>query len=346
MALGHLSTPRYSRWFTLLIGSGLLLLAGAARAADTADTEATVPAAFDKAVPETKQDLLAIQRHVKRLLKQSMPSTVGVIVGAAQGSGVIVSKDGMVLTAGHVSALPDRKCQIVMPDGRILKGKTLGADHGMDSGMIQITDKGEYPFCEMGNSADLKAGQWCMAIGHPGGWQKGRSPVVRLGRIQASSKSFIQTDCALVGGDSGGPLFDMHGKVIGIHSRIGNLITANLHVPIDTYRATWDRLVAGEEWGNDSLFTFAKASDAYMGLSLDPDSKDCRVLTVNDASPAAKAGLRANDIVRMFDNKKIRRQEDLLRLMQNKHPGNEVTLEVVRGEDIVILRVTLGKRPE
>ena len=138
----------------------------------------------------------------------------------------------------------------------------------------------------------------------------------------------------------------MRGKVIGIHSRIGNAITTNIHVPVDTYRETWDRLVAGEEWGNDSLFTFAKASDAYMGLSLDPDSKDCRVLTVNDASPAAKAGLRANDIVRMFDNKKIRRQEDLLRLMQNKHPGNEVTLEVVRGEDIVILRVTLGKRPE
>ncbi len=345
MALRHVSLAGLSRLPSVVFGLGLLLTANAARAADTTALDAPLPSAFDKAVPQTKEDLLAIQRHVKRLLKTTMPATVGVIVGAAQGSGVIVSKDGFVLTAGHVSALPDRKCQIIMPDGRVLKGKTLGADHGMDSGMIQITDKGDFPFCEMGNSADVKAGQWCLAIGHPGGWQKGRNPVVRVGRIQTVGKSFIQTDCTLVGGDSGGPLFDMHGKVIAIHSRIGNLITANLHVPVDTYRATWDRLAAGEEWGNDSVFTSAKASDAYMGLSLDPDSRDCRILTVNDASPAAKAGLRANDIVRLFDNKKIRSQEDLLRLMQNKHPGNEVTLEVVRGEDIVILHVTLGKRP-
>ena len=344
MTRRHLRSPDWSQSFGLLACLGLLLCGSVARA-DTADIDGPLPAAFDKAVPETKQDLQAIQRHVKGLLKKTMPSTVGVLVGAAQGSGVIVSKDGIVLTAGHVSGLPDRKCQIVMPDGRILKGKTLGADHGMDSGMIQITDKGEYPFSEMANSADLKAGQWCMAIGHPGGWQKGRSPVVRLGRIQTSSKSFIQTDCALVGGDSGGPLFDMHGKVIGIHSRIGNLITANLHVPIDVYRDSWDKLAAGEEWGNNSLFSFAKTSDAYMGLSLDPDSKDCRILTVNAESPAAKAGLHVNDIVRMFDNKKIRTQEDLLRLMQTKHPGNEVPMEVVRGEDILILRITLGKRP-
>lgn len=348
MALRHSIIPRLGKSFGLFLLVGLLTLTRPCRAADGGEKDASLPPVFAKAVPENKQDLLAIQKHIKRLLKHTLPATVGVIVGAAQGSGVIVSKDGIVLTAGHVSALPDRKCQIIMPDGRILKGKTLGADHAMDSGMIQITDKGEYPFCEMGSSADVKPGDWCLAIGHPGGWQKGRSPVVRLGRVQSESKSFIQTDCALVGGDSGGPLFDMHGKVIGIHSRIGNLITANLHVPVDTYRSTWDRLAAGEEWGSDSLITSArraKTSDAYMGLSLDPDAKDCRIVTVNEDSPAAKAGLRVNDIVRKFDNEKIRVQDDLFRLMRTKHPGNQVTIEVVRGEDIVILRVTLGKRP-
>src|SRR5207245_204744 len=124
----------------------------------------------------------------------------------------------------------------------------------------------------------------CMAIGHPGGYQKGRNPVVRLGRIQTNSKTFVQTDCVLVGGDSGGPLFDMHGKVIGIHSRIGNLITANIHVPVDTYRETWDRLAKGDEWGPFS----GKQSDAYMGLGLDPESKNCKVVEVNPDSPAAK----------------------------------------------------------
>src|SRR5437588_8243199 len=258
MTLWHVSSPGWGRWFGLLVGLTLLTGGGAARA-DSTDNE--LPAVFDKAVPENKSDLRTIQQHVKSLLKKTMPSTVGLLVGAAQGSGVIVSKDGIVLTAGHVSGVVDRKCKIVMPDGRILNGKTLGANYGIDSGMIQITDKGDYPFSEMANSAEIKAGQWCMAIGHPGGWQKGRDPVVRLGRVQEASKTFIQTDCALVGGDSGGPLFDMYGKVIGIHSRIGKLITANLHVPIDTYRDTWDRLATGEEWGKNPFG--GKTAGAY-----------------------------------------------------------------------------------
>jgi serine protease Do len=320
---------------------GLLLHGGTARA-DSA--EESLPPVFDKAVPESKQDLQAIQRHVQGLLKKTMPATVGLFVRGAQGSGVIVTKDGKILTAGHVSGTADTKCKIVMPDGRTLTGKTLGANHGIDSGMIQITDKGEFPFCAMAPSGEVKAGQWCMAIGHPGGWQKGRDPVVRLGRVQETSKSFIRTDCALVGGDSGGPLFDMQGKVIGIHSRIGNLITANIHVPMDTYRDTWDRLAASEEWGNDP-FGFGKTADAYLGLSLDQDSKDCRIMTVHADSPAAKAGLRANDIIRLFDGKTIATQNDLYNVMQTKRPGNEVALEVTRGEDTIILRITLGRRP-
>jgi serine protease Do len=328
-----------------LVFAFAILSLGTVAQADAADgSETPLPSAFAKVVPENKDDLAAIQRHVQGLLKKAMPATVGLIVGGAQGSGVIVTKDGVVLTAGHVSAMPDRDCKIILPDGRTLKGKTLGANHGIDSGMIQITDKGEFPFCEMANSAELKAGQWCMAIGHPGGWQKGRNPVVRLGRIQDIGKTFIKTDCTLVGGDSGGPLFDMHGKVIGIHSRIGELITANLHVPIDTYRDTWDRLALGEEWGKNP-FGFRKASNAYMGLELDMDSKTCKILTVYPDSPAAKAGLRANDVFRMFDGKTITSQDDLLRRMATKRPGNEVDVEILRGEDTVVLRITLGKRP-
>jgi serine protease Do len=341
MRFRHATLPGMGRWYELFIGLALFV-PGVGRADSTDDKP--LPPVFEKAVPETKQDLQAIQRHVQALLKKTTPATVGLLVGGAQGSGVIVSKDGIVLTAGHVSATADRKCQIVMPDGRHLAGKTLGANHEIDSGMIQITAKGDFPFCEMANSAELKAGQWCMAIGHPGGWQKGRDPVVRLGRIQEARKSFIHTDCVLVGGDSGGPLFDMQGKVIGIHSRIGNLITANLHVPVDTYRDTWDRLAAGEEWGRNP-FGFGKNSSAYMGLSLDQESNDCRIVTVNADSPADKAGLKINDIIRMFDGKKIATQADLYRLMQNKIPGNEVELVVLRGDDTVMLRIKLGKRP-
>jgi serine protease Do len=341
MAPRHATSPRTGRWFGLLVIAAFLASSEARADADIT----SLPAVFTKALPENKQDLKAIELHVKGLVKKTMPSTVGLMIGAAQGSGVIISKDGFVLTAGHVSGKPDRKCTVLMPDGRRLTGKTLWANHGIDSGLIQITDPGDYPFCEMARSADLKQGQWCMAIGHPGGFQKGRTPVVRLGRIQETGKTFLKTDCTLVGGDSGGPLFDMHGKVIGIHSRIGNLITANIHVPVDTYRETWDRLAMGEEWGKGPLFNFGTTSDAYMGLSLDPESKVCKILSVTPDSPAAKAGLRADDVVRTFDGKTIGTQDELLNLMQRKRPGNEVSLEIQRGDETIVLRVTLGKRP-
>ena len=118
--------------------------------------------------------------------------------------------------------------------------------------MVKIGVEGKYPALEMGNSADLKVGQWVIAIGHPGGFRENRTPVVRVGRILFVSSFVIRTDCTLVGGDSGGPLFDMQGRVIGIHSRIGGLaISENMHVPVDTFREEWARLAAGESYGKD-----------------------------------------------------------------------------------------------
>jgi serine protease Do len=307
--------------------------------------ETTPPSVFEKAVPENLKDLQEIQNHVKKVLEKTMPATVGIRLGPSQGSGVIISREGYVLTAGHVSNTPGKDCQVILPDGRKLKGKTLGWNKGLDSGMVKITDEGEFPFCEMGKSAELKKGQWCLAIGHPGGWQPGRSPVVRLGRMQELHKSFLRSDCTLVGGDSGGPLFDMTGKVIGIHSRIGPPITANIHVPVDTYRETWDRLLAAEEWGG-SLFGFGgKAPEAYLGLNFDPDSKGCKITKVTADSPAQKAGLKVDDIVPMFDGQKIGGSDDLTRVLMKKRPGNEVEVIVRRGDETVNLHVTLGKRP-
>src|SRR5262249_34577470 len=109
-----------SRWFVLALG--LWLFAGAAWAGEKADEaksdakEAPLPSAFGKSLPEGIKDLQTIQAHVKALVKKITPATVGLTVGQAQGSGVIVSKDGFILTAGHVSGKPGRDCKIVMPD--------------------------------------------------------------------------------------------------------------------------------------------------------------------------------------------------------------------------------------
>lgn len=300
------------------------------------------PPAVEKSAPENIDDLKAIQTHVKKIFEKVVPCTVGVIIGASQGSGVIISKDGHVLTAGHVSGQPGRDAFLVMPDGKRLKGKTLGANKGIDSGLIQITDPGIFPFLEMGNSADLKPGQWCIATGHPGGFRPGRTPVLRLGRVINANGSLIQTDCALVGGDSGGPLFDMHGKVIGIHSRIGGAMTANIHVPVDTYRDTWDRLAKGEAWGE--RLGRNNVGEPYMGVKGYTESKECRIAEVAVGSPADKAGLKPEDLVIKFDGQKVDRYEDLQSLIARKRPGDEVTIEVRRGDESKALKVTMGRK--
>ena len=200
--------------------------------------------------PATVEELRAIEKHVQKVLDKVMPAVVGLRVGPGQGSGVIVKEDGFILTAGHVSGTPNQNAQVVMPNGKVHKGKSLGKNGGIDSGMMKILDEGKYPHLEMGKSSDLKVGQWVVAIGHPGGFRPNRTPVVRVGRILVVNQFLIRTDCTLVGGDSGGPLFDMQGRVIGIHSRIGGLaITENIHVPIDTFVQTWDKLAKGEAWG-------------------------------------------------------------------------------------------------
>ena len=304
---------------------------------------AALPRAFDKQVPESVRELQEIQDHVQQVVEKVAPATVGLRIGQAQGSGVIISKDGHVLTAGHVSGEPGRKVIILLPDGRKLTGITLGANAGIDSGLVKITDEGAtFPHVEMATSADLKKGQWCLAIGHPGGYQVGRAPVVRLGRILEATDKLVRTDCPLVGGDSGGPLFDMNGKVIGVHSRIGGAITFNIHVPVDTYRDTWDRLVASETWGKAPFFSLTRSADAYLGVRADAEAK---VLTVAPDSPAAKAGLKIDDVILQVDGKKITSFEELGQVLRGKRPGNQIAVHVRRGDATQVLNVTLGKRP-
>jgi serine protease Do len=323
----------------------LALLAGAFACPAIADVPASaptkgLPAALGKVAPETVADLRAIQTQVRAVLDKVLPCTVGVRIGPGQGSGVIVSPDGYVLTAGHVSGQPDRAATIIFPDGRKVKGKTLGRNGTIDSGLIKITDEGTWPFADMGKSGTLKPGDWCIATGQPGGYREGRTPVVRLGRVLGRSDTVVRTDCALVGGDSGGPLFDIQGKVIGIHSRIGSDITANLHVPVDTYRATWERLAKGEAWGG----RLAQGPEPYLGVERDPNAKDCKLLRIVPGSAAEKAELKQNDVVTRFGDTPIGSFEDLVAQVARCKPGDTVTLEVRRGDETITVRVQLGRR--
>jgi serine protease Do len=309
---------------------------------DPAPANKSVPA-LEKPEPETVDDLRAIQQRVKEVLKKVMPSTVGLQVGGASGSGVIIDKEGHILTAAHVSGPADRPVTIILSDGRRIKGKTLGGNRGIDSGLIKITDMGAFPFVEMGKSASLKRGQWVIATGHPGGYRPGRTPPVRLGRVLDFNNSLIRTDCTLVGGDSGGPLFDLEGRVIGIHSRIAGRITDNIHVPVDTFRDTWDRLAKGEVWGG-GLFGGAGRDQPYLGVELDTDAKGCKVAKVVEKTPAEKAGLKADDVILKFDGQALESAPDLRTALGKKKIGDSITLSVQRGDMTLDIKVTLGRR--
>jgi serine protease Do len=333
------------------LGFAVLLLALAGLgAAPPLPKDQPLPAALTRLAPEGVADLLTIEKQVQAVVKKVMPAVVGLRIGPAAGSGVIVSPDGTILTAGHVSGTPNRDVLVFLADGRRVRGKTLGNNRGIDSGMIKITEKGTWPAAPLGDSAKVKRGDWCIAVGHPGGYKPGRTPVVRVGRILVRNDNVIRSDCTLVGGDSGGPLFDMRGRVIGIHSRIGVSIDQNVHVPVNTYKETWDRLAAAETWGG--MFSFfggggrgRRTRGGYLGVILDREADSCKVLEVNEGGPAEKAGLKPGDVITRLGNQPVPTSDDLRPLLADKRPGSEVVLVVQRGTESVKIKVVLGRWP-
>jgi serine protease Do len=194
--------------------------------------------------PQSVVDLQGIQSSMQRVLPLSKRVTVA-ILGDGSGSGVIVSRSGLVLTAGHVCGERGTELRVILVNGDSVKAKSLGAIKMADAGLVQL-EPGVYPFAEVGPAdAPLPLGTWCFALGHPGGWNPERGAVVRLGRVISLAKHTLRSDCKLVGGDSGGPLFDLQGRVIAIHSRISRAADQNFHVPMTTYRQQWPDLMPG-----------------------------------------------------------------------------------------------------
>lgn len=328
-------------WMALLLVG--LVLGQASRGAESApaksadDLKARLEKIFAGEPPRSVDELKAMQDRVKELTAKVMPCTVGVQIGQAWGSGVIVSKDGYVLTAAHVAGAANRGAKFLLSDGRIVTGKTLGLNRTLDAGLMKITDPGEYPHVELGDSKDLKEGQWCLAVGHPGGYVKERGLVVRLGRVLLSDRDGVTSDCTLVGGDSGGPLFDMKGRVIGINSRISGAITSNIHVPVDAYHEGWDRMVKADVWGH------LPGQEPVLGVRGVKESKVAKIASFSGKeSPAERGGMKAGDVVVKFGDKDISDFSSLKQAVLDFDPGDDVPVQVKRGDDIVDLKITLG----
>ncbi|MGA2496159.1 MAG: S1C family serine protease [Tepidisphaeraceae bacterium] len=336
----------WGRLIAWLIAAALTVSPDAELRGDAVNPPATRPttrplATSVSAIPRNVQELRDFQTRVETVVRQVMPSVVAVFVGnMSQGSGVVVSKDGLVLTAGHVSAAAGRDAWVVFPDGKRHRAKTLGLDRAADAGMVQISEKGEYPPVEMA-TATPRIGQWCLALGHPGGYVKSRTPPVRLGRIIMMRDDSLMSSCTLVGGDSGGPLFDLDGRLIGIHSRIGPNTAYNIHIPMTSFTRSWERMAAGEAWGAP----LATAGSPMMGVQLADRGDTAIVEAVTAGSAAEKAGIRTGDEIRTFDGKPVRGREALAQLILQHKAGDTVPVEVVRGRETKAMSVKLQPRP-
>ena len=314
--------------------------AGAApNAASHGSLSAREMTVFKKPAPQSVNDLATIERRVRGLSDSLMRATVAVGVGQAQGSGVIVSADGFVMTAAHVAQVPGRDATIVFSDGRHAEARTLGLNRDLDCGLLKITSPGPWPHVEIGKLRDVAVGDWCIALGHPRGYHEGRAPVLRLGRIVAIRDDALQTDCTLAAGDSGGPLFDIQGRVIGVHSRIGPATIWNLHVPASTFVENWDRLTSAERWGRLPV-----QGEALLGVRGTNDPRGCRISFVSEDSPAAIAGLRVGDVIVNFDAAVVPTFEELLRNVRDRHPGDRVKVRVMRGAETIEIGVVLTGR--
>lgn len=280
------------------------------------------------------EQMRAMESQVREVAELVKAATVNIQVNNAQGTGIIVSRDGYILTAAHVIGKPNRTARITFPDGSQKEAKTLGVNRNVDSGMLKLEGEDTYPYIDLGESETLNKGQWVIGIGHPGGWNEKRGMVVRVGRILSKSPRVIRTDCTLVGGDSGGPLVDMDGNLIGIHSRIASQLWENLHVPVDTYSNDWDDLVEGEIIGGGNT--------PHLGISFKRTTNE--ISEVEPGSPAQKAGIKVGDIVLKVNDTEIKSKLDFGRMSRSIKPKDKLNFLVKRGDEEMELELTVGRR--
>ncbi len=266
------------------------------------------------------------------------------------GSGFIISADGTVVTNNHVVEGAD-EILVFLNDGTRHKAKLLGSDTKADLAVLKIEASQALPFVEFGDSDGAEVGDWVMAIGNP----FGLGGSVTLGIVSARNRDihsgpyddFIQTDAAINVGNSGGPLFDMDGKVVGINTAIiaqgGSSLGIGFAVPVNLARPVVQQLAEFGEtrrgWLGVSLEDVTDEVAAGRGRS---NTHGAMVVDVTETGPADGI-VMTGDIILDFNGRPIVKMRDLPRLVAETAVGEHVKVKVLRGDDELTLDVTLGR---
>lgn len=279
------------------------------------------------------------------------------------GSGVIISNEGYILTNEHVVANAD-KLTVTLSDGREFRAEIKGTDPRSDLAIIKINAK-ELPVVTLGDSDNVKIGQWVLAVGNPFGYVlENPEPTVTMGVISALHRSLnrgfgrdrdysdlIQTDAAINPGNSGGPLVNLSGQVIAINVAIfstsGGYQGVGFAIPINSAKRIISRLIEGEKilygWLGVNIQDINDDLMDYFGLK----SKDgVLVAKVLEDTPAQKAGIKEGDIIVKLDGNDITKTNDLTKFVARTQVGKEADVQIIREKQQMTLRVKVGQRPD
>lgn len=281
----------------------------------------------------------------------------GGVRGRGTGSGFFISADGFIVTNNHVVA-DATEITVKLADGRELEAKVVGRDESTDLAVIRV-EGGDFPFVSFEEAAQPRVGDWVVAVGNPFGLGGTATAgiVSALGRGGIDGRTpytdYIQIDAAINTGNSGGPTFDIYGRVIGVNSAIispglnGGSVGIGFAIPASVAKPMTDRLMRGEtiERGylGATLQTYTRTE--WRALGLPDDFEGAYVAEVTVGAPAAEAGLRQGDIMVSVNGKRIDGANEGTREVGLVQPGENIRLEILRDGRRQTLNVRAGTRP-
>ncbi len=267
------------------------------------------------------------------------------------GSGFIISRDGYILTNEHVVDGAD-EIKVKLSDGRTLTATVKGADVKLDLALIKVEAEGQLPTTSLGDSDELKVGEWVMAIGNPFGLEQ----TVTAGIVSAKGRvigagpydDFIQTDASINPGNSGGPLFNAAGQVVGINTAIvagGQGI--GFAIPINSVKTILDQLRTSGKVTRGWLGVAVQQMTPELAQSFGLEQERGALVTdVTKNSPADKAGLQRGDVILSFNGHEIKDMRDLPRLVAATPVNENVKMQILRDGKTREIRLAIGKMAE